>query len=194
MSDTYTALCRFCDETVTALPSRRVSEIRVVGDLAETAFRRHYAQIYRYLRRRTGDHERAEELAQDVFADAASALGRFGRGPTPVLAWLYTVAGRRFADEARRKKRPRADVVPLEAVSETAADRDYGAAVAGALRAAIARLPREQQEVVLLKLVHGRSFREIAARSGASEAACKMRFHRALQALRRELEQEAVQP
>ena len=165
-----------------------------MADLAETAFRRHYAQIYRYLRRKTGDHGRAEELTQEVFADAASALTRFRRGPTPVLAWLYTVAARRFADEARRNAAARADVVPLEAVHESVADRDYGTTVTEALRTAISRLPAQQREVVLLKLVHGAPLREIAARVGTSEAACKMRFHRALEALRQELEREGVQP
>ena len=192
-SDPRTKPCRVPDKTVAALRSRRVNEIPIVGDLAETAFRRHYAQIYRYLRRKTGDHGRAEELTQEVFADAAAALGRFRRGPTPVLAWLYTVAARRFADEARRNAAARA-VVPLEAVEDSAADRDYGARVTDALQAAISRLPAQQREVVLLKLVHGAPFREIAARVGTSEAACKMRFHRALEALRQELEREGVQP
>ena len=33
---------------------------------AENAFRRHYDQVYRYLRWRTHDHHRAEELAQQI--------------------------------------------------------------------------------------------------------------------------------
>ena len=47
---------------------------------------------------------------------------------------------------------------------------------------------------MLLKLVHGRSFAEVAARTSTSEAASKMRFHRALQALREELEHEGMKP
>ena len=77
--------------------------------LAELAFRRHHAQIYRYLRRRTGDPYRAEDLAQEVFADAAVALSR-GERPSSMLAWLYTIAQRRFADEARRRSRSPAGV------------------------------------------------------------------------------------
>jgi DNA-directed RNA polymerase specialized sigma24 family protein len=76
-----------------------VSEKTVVTDVAEQAFRRHYGQVYRYLRRRTGDHHRAEELTQQVFVDAVASLRET---ESPTLAWLYTVAQRRSADELRR--------------------------------------------------------------------------------------------
>ena len=42
--------------------------------LAELAFRRHHAQIYRYLTRKTGDPDRAEDLAQEVFLDATVTI------------------------------------------------------------------------------------------------------------------------
>ena len=72
-------------------------------DVLDRAFRAHYGQVYRYLRGRTGDPDRAEDLAQQVFADAAEALPDFGPGAPSPLAWLYTVAQRRFVDEARRR-------------------------------------------------------------------------------------------
>jgi len=159
-----------------------------VNDVAERAFRRHYGQIYRYVRRRTGDHHRAEELAQQVFADAAASL-REDAG-SPALAWLYTVAKRRFADEARRSARsldaPFA-VVPAEA-------RQYGVDVASALRAGLAALPEGQNDVVVLKLLRGLRFAEIGRVLGISEDAAKMRFVRALEALRTELAERGVEP
>ena len=82
-----------------ALLSCSVSEKTGVNEVAEQAFRRHYGHVYRYLRRRTGDHHRAEDLAQQVFADAVRSLRET---ESPSLAWLYTVAQRRFADEVRR--------------------------------------------------------------------------------------------
>jgi RNA polymerase sigma factor (sigma-70 family) len=76
-----------------------------VTDVVDGAFRRHYATVYRYIRRRTGDDDRAEDLTQEVFAAAAAALPTEGDGRPPILAWLYTVAQRRFADAARRSAR-----------------------------------------------------------------------------------------
>lgn len=155
--------------------------------LAEKAFRRHYRQVYSFVRRRSASDADAEDVTAGVFADAAEALGRFRPGTSPVLAWLYTVARRRLADEARRRARP-APLVLAEPPPE------YGIAVAAAVRRAIATLPDAQRAVVVLRLIEGRSFREVAARVGASEAACKMRLARALEHLREKLEQEGVEP
>jgi Sigma-70 region 2 len=92
---------RACRRTRPLLFPSRV-RLRKLEGLAEYAFRHHHAQIYRYLRRKTGDHDQAEELTQEVFADAAITLSRMDCRPASVLALLYTIAQRRFADEVRR--------------------------------------------------------------------------------------------
>jgi RNA polymerase sigma factor (sigma-70 family) len=160
-----------------------------VNDVAERAFRRHYAHVYRYVRRRTGDHHRAEDLTQQVFADA---VARLHESPSPPLAWLYTVAQRRFADEARRDVRARRlGALRIVAGEES---REYGADLGAALRAAIDRLAPGQREVVVLKLLRGAKFAEIGDRLGISTEAAKMRFVRALEALRSDLEEEGLRP
>jgi RNA polymerase sigma-70 factor (ECF subfamily) len=164
-----------------------VSEKQGVDDLAERAFRRHYGQVYRFVRRRTGDHHRAEELTQQVFADAAASLRE---SPSPALAWLYTVARRRFADEVRRNTLENGLAITAVPSAET---REYGPNLAVALSNALARLPEAQRQVAVLKLVRGARFAEIGRLLGVSEAAAKMRFVRALEALRSELEQEGVE-
>ena len=152
-------------------------------DVLERAFRDHYGQVYRYLRRRTNDPDRAEDLAQQVFADAAAALPDFGPDAPSPLAWLYTVAQRRFADEARRRGRdPEPAAEPVE----------YPEELTGTLVAAFGRLPEDQRAVLALKLIRGARFKEIAATLGIGEGAAKMRFSRALAALREELEHEGV--
>jgi len=162
-----------------------------VGDVAEGAFRRHYEHVYRYVRRRTGDHERAEDLTQQVFAEAVAGLRE---SPSPPLAWLYTVAQRRFADQARREAVARRVNGLHVATEEAAESREYGPDVAAALSSAIDRLAPGQREVVVLKLLRGAAFAEIGARLGISTEAAKMRFTRALEALRSELEKEGLQP
>jgi RNA polymerase sigma factor (sigma-70 family) len=165
-----------------------MAEKRSVNDVAERAFRRHYGQVYRYVRRRTGDHHRAEELTQQVFADAAASLRE---SPSPTLAWLYTVAKRRFADEARRMRRGSAVAIAVDSSAEA---RSYGSDVADALRGALASLPEKQRQVAVLKLLRGARFAEIGSLLGVSEEAAKMRFVRALEALRADLEQEGMEP
>ena len=160
-----------------------------MNGVAEGAFRRHYGHVYGYFRWRLGDPHRAEELTQEVFAAAASALPEVRPGDPPVLAWLYTVARRRFADEARRRGRERSLAARLSVRSGS----DYEP-VAGAIREAIAALPGGQAQVVVLKLVRGLTFAEIGAEVGLTEGAAKMRFVRGLERLRAELSERGVEP
>ena len=159
-----------------------------MNDLAERAFRDHYAGVVAFLRRRTGNSEEAEELAQTVFAQAAERLTRDGRAPLP--AWLYTVARRRLIDETRR--RSRGAFVSLDVLPLVASERQYGSEVATALRRALERLPEAQRGIVVGRLIEGRSFAELAESSGATEAACKMRFVRGLASVRAIFEEEGL--
>jgi RNA polymerase sigma-70 factor (ECF subfamily) len=163
-----------------------------VTDVAASAFRRHYGQIYRFVRRRAGSREDAEDVTQDVFVAAAAGLDDFKPGATPVLAWLYTVAQRRLADEARRSARLAAAQPPLPPASPNGLA--YGAEVGRALRAALGRLPEPQRRIVAMKLLEGRTFADIAARLDTTEAAAKMRLARALARLRDELAEEGIEP
>jgi RNA polymerase sigma-70 factor (ECF subfamily) len=159
-------------------------------DLA-AVYERHRYKVYRYLLRRTGSADEAEELTQRVFADAVDSLAR-GSRPDSVAAWLFAVAERRFVDEIRRRTRAanfiRAQPEPPKS------DLDYGPAVAQALRRSLKRLPDDQREIVVMKIFEGRTFADIADRVGATEAACKMRFSRGIRLLRQMLDQEGFTP
>lgn len=175
------------------LPLGRVSDKEDHDDLAEQAYRRHYGQVYRFLRRRTGSHDEAEELAQRVFTDAAAALSS-RNPPDSLLAWLYAVAERRFVDELRRRKKVAAYVAGQSAEAHVRVDPFYGAGVADALRRAIGALPADQRSVVVMKVFEERPFGEIASRLGTTEAACKMRFARAIRQVREQLRREGLEP
>jgi RNA polymerase sigma factor (sigma-70 family) len=153
----------------------------------------HYRRVFRFVRRRVGSADTAEEVTQEVFASMAASLGASARSAAPPLAWLYTVARRRIADEARRLSR--LPVVSLELVDTAEARTDaYGGEVARALDAAVAALPEGQRRVVLERLIQGRCFADIAGSLHISEEACRMRFMRGLQQLRREFEKEGLTP
>ena len=168
-------------------------EARGDTEIVERAFRRHYHAVHTYFLRRTGDHQRSEDLAQDVFADAVSGLGRSAPG-APVLAWLYTVAQRRFVDDVRRRGRGDQGIVAAVRDDEPAARVDYGSEVARELKAALGRLPETDRRVLVLKLLEGRSFREVADALNTTEAAAKMRCRRALDLLREDLLKAGIEP
>jgi RNA polymerase sigma-70 factor (ECF subfamily) len=150
------------------------STIRTVMSAQSGPMLDHYRKVFRFVRRRVGSTEDAEDVTQEVFANAAAALG--GSEPeSPTLAWLYTVARRRIVDQLRRPDRSRA--LSLELVGETAAaDRGYGEEVARALDAALASMPEGQGRVGAGRLLRGRSFADLGRELGASEEACRMRF------------------
>jgi RNA polymerase sigma-70 factor, ECF subfamily len=146
----------------------------------EQAFVRYRTDVYRFLLRRTRNHHDAEELTQQVFADAAAAVTGAGP-PRSMQAWLYVVAERRLADELRRRERAAKTAELL--VAEQAASGDP----AHVLQDAVGHLPPRQRQLVELRVVEGRSYREIARVLGSNEGACKMRLSRVLRRLRDEL-------
>jgi RNA polymerase sigma-70 factor (ECF subfamily) len=159
---------------------------------AADPLRRHYREILGYVRSRVGSDEEAAEITQDVFAAAAEDLARSAGDAPPTLSWLYTVARKRLVDETRR--RGRVDLVSLEAVRDPGTEEGYGEAVRRALDASLAEMTEGQRQVVVLRLIEGWSFREIADGVGVTEEACRMRFMRGLEQLRDDFEQEGLTP
>jgi RNA polymerase sigma-70 factor (ECF subfamily) len=165
-----------------------------VEGLAAEGLRRHYDLVFRYVRRRTQGHAEAEDLTQEVFADAAAALARHAAlSERQTLAWLYTVAQRRLVDETRRSmRRIKAIDAPLDLAPTP--ESEYGPAVAREIARSLQELPEPQRAVVVMKLLEGRSFSEISRRIGTTEAAAKMRFARGLEGVRSSLRREGIEP
>jgi DNA-directed RNA polymerase specialized sigma24 family protein len=136
------------------------------------------------------NRERAEEIDPEIFEAAAGRLPGRRQGDPPALAWLYTVARRRFAAEARRLGR----LPKLDPQGSERASLDYGPFVAMAVRDGLAQLPGGQTQVVVLKLLRGLTFAEVGTEVGLTEAETRTRFTRALEALRGELAEMAVEP
>jgi len=145
------------------------------------AFVCYRADLYGFFLRRTRDHHVAEELTQQVFADAAGAVSR-GALPRSTRAWLYTVAARRLVDELRRRRRDARVVDRLLAEPAARVDEPVPSLVE-----ALDALGDRERLLVVMRVVEGRTYREIASALGCSEAAGKMRLSRALGRLRDEL-------
>jgi RNA polymerase sigma-70 factor, ECF subfamily len=179
-------------EVTVALQQQAVSPMR--NAQLDGLFRRHSRELLRFfLRRNGGDRGGAEDLLQDVFLAATTDLEHRAAG-TPTLAWLYTVAHRRFVDDLRRGGR-RVATVPLdEALVGAKGAQVYGSEVGQALTIVVRRLPEIQQRVFVAKVLEGRSFAEIAERIGTSEGAARMHLMRALKTIRAGLEGLGVDP
>lgn len=129
----------------------------------------------------------AEDLAAETWIAAARALGRFRGGEDDFRRWIFTIAQRRLVDlqraDARRPPTVAAadpDVGPTSPAAETEALESL--ANREALER-IARLPPDEAEVVLLRVVAGLSAADVGAITGRSAGAVRVVQHRALRRL-----------
>ena len=149
---------------------------------------RYSPALYRYAIRLLGAADLAEECVADVFSRFLHAL-RNGSGPREHLqAYLYRTAHNWIVDQWRRQP-------PLVALDdELRADTDDDLLQQTAerieqenLRAALARLTPDQQQVIALKFGEEWENAEIAAALDKPIGAVKSLQHRALGALRHAL-------
>ena len=179
------------------------------GDAA--AFQRLYAllapRLLAYLVGLVRDRAAAEDILQVTFLKVHEARSAYLLGANPI-PWMYTIAHRTFLDDARKRKRnrvqltkdgalqaePTADLTGVSAeVGQDEAARPDPAAAAGAL-AALAGLPENQRQALLLTKVHGRSTAEAALIAGTTTGAIKQRAHRAYLTLRERLARPGAAP
>jgi RNA polymerase sigma-70 factor (ECF subfamily) len=164
------------------------------GDQRAFAFfvQRYLPSVYRFLHRMVGDGPTAEDLAQETFVKAWQKIGAY-RPDKPFKAWVFTIA-RHTAIDFLRKKNPATfsdlDVPDGQAFEETLADARPLAPellmtqeTGQDLERALATLPPESREVVLLHGVEDLTFQEIADQVKQPMNTVKSRYRRALASL-----------
>lgn len=139
----------------------------MTADLTQL-FNQHYESLVRMIYRRTGDRDRAEDLAQETFARAVSAP------PDNPRPWLFAVAlnlvredGRRAVTRGRRLELLRNEPERPAATPDAEYERNENTA---RVRAALATLKERDREALLLK-AEGFNYDEIAATLGLARGA-----------------------
>ncbi len=164
-------------------PDEMLMERFLGGDASafEALFARHAARVRAYLRRMVGATT-AEDLTQTTFLSVVRSRGRFQRGAR-FRPWLYAIASNAARDQLRRARfeQPTDDGEPVE---QSAEDVLPDPALERAVHAALAQLPLQQREAILLHRFQGFSFGEIAETLGLTESAVKVRAHRGYVRLR----------
>jgi RNA polymerase sigma-70 factor (ECF subfamily) len=150
--------------------------------------RRHKDALYRLLRRYTGDPEDAYEAAHEAFIAAWGALGRYDPG-RPFGAWLRTIAINKARDRGRRARvrrllfggKPFEESGAMDAADPAvpADETLVEAQRARDLDKAIAALPPQLKEPLLLMAFEGLTQREAGALLGVSAKTVETRVYRA---------------
>jgi RNA polymerase sigma-70 factor (ECF subfamily) len=138
--------------------------------------------IYGYVRSIVRDEHEAEDVTQHVFAKLMTSLVKYDDRGVPFFAWLLRMARNVAIDHLRANRLTPTENV-LDPDSSSGVDIGHGETV----RAALAALPDEQREVVILRHVVGLTPGEIADRMGRSESSVHGLHHRGRRALQREL-------
>ncbi len=176
------------DPQVVALVSRAVA--REQAAFAEL-YDRYLDCVYRYASYRTGNRTDAEDLTEQTFLQAWSAIERFRWQGKPFLAWLYTVAHNLVIDWRRRSAASQSldDGEHLIDMESTSAARALVQWIDTELLGdAIKRLTPEQQQVIILKFIDGFDTARVAQVMDKREGAVRAPQLRALQSLRRHLD------
>lgn len=150
-----------------------------------TLFDRHYDELFAFADRFLGDPDAAADAVQETFLRVLRYGGSYA-GRSSVRAWMLRVARNACLDHLDRRKRrreARGELPPPEPAPppETPDPR------LARLRDALGALPDTQREVLVLRRFHDLSYAEIGELCDISEGAARVRAHRALKRLRREL-------
>src|SRR5688500_11287801 len=144
-------------------------------------------RILPQLRRYAGHDADAHDLLQEVWLRAYRKRGTFdGRGS--FVGWLLTVARTVGMTVVRKRER---EPVTEDLVDVAARSDPEAAPLREALREAVLALPERQRDVVILRLVEGRSTAETARVLQCAEGTVKATLHQATRKLR-ECLQETV--
>lgn len=173
-------------------------------DAFATLVRLYEREIYRYLFRRLGDRQLAEDATQNTFLQVHRRCRQFQPGRR-LRPWLYTIAGNQAIDLLRRNRHRR--MVSLGAVAGNVgtdgrtllSDNDWSAEAADPGRRlrlhedrermgrALRLVPEKARQVLVLVVYQALSYRAAAAVLGIPVGTVKSRMHAALQSLRRAL-------
>jgi RNA polymerase sigma-70 factor, ECF subfamily len=147
--------------------------------------------VLRYCRARlgrvSGHHQYADDVAQEVCIALVSALPRYRDMGRPFASFVYGIASHKVADAMRSAAHL---AIPTEDLPDAPDDRPGPEETAVAyleaerVRALLRRLPVQQRELLVLRVLAGLSAQETGDELGMSAGAVRVAQHRALARLR----------
>jgi RNA polymerase sigma-70 factor (ECF subfamily) len=157
------------------------------ADAFAVIYDRHVGAVLAWARARVGEY--GEDLTAEVFARAWCSRRRFSdQGNGSALPWLVGIAQHVLRDSLRKRRvetaaRERLDL-PLSIAPEPGFEAvDARLSFPEAVRQALAGLPEVDRQLLYLRVVEDRSYREIGARLRCTPVAARLRVSRALRRL-----------
>ena len=152
-------------------------------------FERHHKKLFNFFLHTTGKRQVAEDLVQEVFVRMLKYKHTY-RGESGFGPWMYRMARNVRSDQFRKRGNAPFDSANVETV-ELADERPATAELLetdqsiGLLRTALAQLPIEKRELLIMARFELLKQDEIASLLDCSVATVKVRIHRAIKELSR---------
>lgn len=163
-----------------------------------------YNVVYRFL----GNHEDAQDVAQEVFIRAFQGMRGF-RGSARLYTWLYSIAGNlarnKLRDSTRKGRNRGASLEALQAkapdlaqqamrTNETPLSSAQTKELDEILQAALEELPEHYRMAFVMRTFDDLSYDEIAESMGCPKGTVKSRLNQARMLLRERLKDSGVMP
>lgn len=158
------------------------------GDLDKLGilFERHQKTLYNFFLRLTNNRNSSEDLVQEVFLRMLKYRHTY-RGDGKFTNWMFHISRNAHIDYFKKQGREQQmsedeqefmsrDPNPYKSMEQVQEIR--------LLRAALAQLPTEKKEVLILSRFHNMKYEEIARLQGCQVGTIKARVHRAIKDLR----------
>ena len=161
-------------------------------DAFDELVRATYADTYTLAYRLTGDEEDARDVVQEAYLRAYRGLKRF-RGDAQFSTWMYRITANCASTAMTKGKKHRHEELEAEvSLADARPEHDPEAAgdaeiLRSRLNAALEELPPRLRAVVVLRDMYDLPHQAIADELGITEAAAKVRLHRARRRLRERL-------
>jgi RNA polymerase sigma-70 factor (ECF subfamily) len=156
---------------------------------------RHVVRVYRHVYYMVGNAAEAEDLTAQAFLQAWEAIERYQIRGAPFVSWLMRIAHNLGVSHLRSRK-PSSELP--EGLVDHGRDGNPEEVLQRELeservRAAILRLRDEHRQVIILRFVQDLDYREVAQIVGKSVPAVRVIQHRALNALRKQMERDEAE-
>jgi RNA polymerase sigma-70 factor (ECF subfamily) len=134
----------------------------------------------------SGNVDRADDLVQETLMKAWASAESYTEG-TSLRAWMFTIMRNTFYSLYRKRRREVQDVDGEAAAALVSPPAQYGHLDLADLKAALARLPVDQREALILIGASGFSYEETAEICNCAVGTVKSRVNRARQRLMQQL-------
>lgn len=151
-------------------------------------YERYFKRVFLFVYHRVGDKDVTGDITSQVFLKALQRIHQFQFRGLPFSSWLFRIAVNECNDLFRRTRRERLVVLEgshAEILYEEMFGKDHLEEMRTKLPSVLERLKAEELQIIELRFMESRSFREVGQILGMTENNAKVRTYRILDKMKR---------